>query len=103
LIPDYDILIAISNEQKQLIHSNIRMLNSKHVKGHQDNNTLFHQLSRPAQLIVAADELATTGLRQVQLLRQPPATTPNPHCPIYLQDQGILSTSKELHTLRWKW
>lgn len=103
LMADYDIMIAISNEQDRLHEQHISLTNSKHVKGHQDSTKQYHQLTRPEQLNTRADELATTALKEVSKEKTAPGTIPNPHCPIYLKDQGQLITSKEQHTLRWKW
>ena len=81
----------------------IHLTNTQHVKGHQDSTTPFHKLSRPAQLDIPADALATQALHCNQLSRSPPTTTQNPHCMIYLKDHHQLITSKEKHTLQWKW
>ena len=102
LIPDYDILNAIIQEQGTL-NTQIRLANTQHVKGHQDATTPHHKLSRHAQLNIQADTLATTSLQHIRMQGVTYSTTANPHCPIYLQDQQMLITSKEQHMLRWKW
>ena len=102
LCADYDILIAIYKEE-QLLRTHIPTLtSSKHVLGHQDNNKPYHSLSRPAQLNISADKLATEAL-QVLILNPPLATLQNPHCPIYLRNENGITSSHEKHLLQWKW
>lgn len=102
LIPDYDILSAIIQEQRTLT-GHLILTNTQHVKGHQDNTKPYHKLSRPAQLNIRADTLATASLQHIRAQGVPQATTASPHCLIYLQDHQMLITSKEQHLLRWKW
>jgi hypothetical protein len=102
IIPDYDILIAISNEQRTL-SSLCRLPNTQHVRGHQDQSKSHHQLTRPEQLNVRADQLATKALQEISTSKKEFPSQANPHCPIYLLNQGYIISSKEQSTLRWKW
>jgi hypothetical protein len=59
-----------------------------HVKGHQDDKKKYSQLSRPSQLNVLADELATEALRDQQW-DTTPLFYPMPHCKVYLKHNGV--------------
>jgi hypothetical protein len=61
LLTDSDVEIQILWSVKELETSGIKV-KFAHVKGHQDNNTEFTNLSRPAQLNVLADRLASKRL-----------------------------------------
>ena len=102
LIPDFDILIAISKEQT-LLNLQYHLTNSQHVKGHQGQSKKQHELTRPEQLNILADQLATEALQDVSHLKHAPSSQPNPHCPIFLLNRGQIISSKEQSTLRWKW
>ena len=102
LFADYDILIAIHREEHQLLNTVPTLQSSQHVKGHQDDITAYRDLTRPAQLNIRADELATLALQTIRV-RPALSTTPNPHCSIYLKTQGHITTSREKTTLQWKW
>jgi hypothetical protein len=108
LKPDYDLLIAIQHEQQYLITNGIHIGSSIHVKGHQDDTTPYHDLSRPAQLNIRADELATNALNTAKLTTivhqlNPITSIINPHCYAYLMEHGRPIMSNEQIKLRWKW
>ena len=70
-----------------------------HIKGHQDDKIPYHKLSRPSQLNVQADELATEALRDQQW-DHTPIFFPMPNCKVYLKSQGIYQCNHELVTCR---
>ena len=70
-----------------------------HIKGHQDDKTPYHKLTRPSQLNVQADELATEALRDQQW-DTTPVFHPMPHCKVYLKSKGIYQCNHELLTCR---
>jgi hypothetical protein len=100
---DFDILIAIQNEQSQLISNNFKLNDSEHVQGHQDKHKELHNLTHQELLNLRADFLAKL---QLSLIMEQPTTHPsnfNPHCKAYLLNQGNIISSKEHDLLRWKW
>jgi hypothetical protein len=60
---DMDIGLQIL-AQLQVAELNSMLISIFHIKGHQDKNTKVEKLSRPAQLNVKADELATEASKQ---------------------------------------
>jgi hypothetical protein len=81
LNPDHDALVTIAESSAKL-PENFR---TKHVHGHQDNALEYEELSRPAQLNVDADELATTALQSALAEgATAPQMIPLPSCQAYL-------------------
>ena len=93
--PDYDIEIAIINTMKQLADKKI-IINTMHVKGHQDKFTQYHQLPREAQLNVDADAEATAALNNHSKTERYNAP-PDAKTTLYIDGQPI--TSKEATTI----
>jgi hypothetical protein len=59
-------------------------LASLHVRAHQDGNCEFNLLSRPAQLNVLADELASEVLENLRAADKPTEMYPFIACRVYL-------------------
>ena len=72
------------------------------MQGHQDKHTPFESLSRPAQLNVIADALATRA-RHTSHSDDQLSTVAFPSCPAYLLNEGQIQSSQEMQPLRWKW
>jgi hypothetical protein len=89
-----DVVIQIMEEIKNLESKNM-MIHVRHVKGHQDDNKKFEDLSREAQLNVVADQLATGTEDQPT-----PAYTSFPANKANLQIQGQAITADMTHQLR---
>ena len=60
--PDFDVIMQIINEVKTLREQKIN-ISIEHVRGHQDKNTDYANLSRPSQLNVNANHHATNYLQ----------------------------------------
>jgi len=99
LNPDHNVLVTIA-ELSAKLPENFR---TKHVHVHQDNALEYQELSRPAQLNVDADGLATIAL-QSALAEGATAlqTIPLPSCQAYLLNREgcIISSGEVKHHLR---
>ena len=100
---DYDVLWETTEKQRLLRKCAPRLHQGKHIKGHQDRTKQRHELSRPAQLNVRADEIATQTLRQMLNRNETPDMIALPNCSAYLLNDGKIQPSQEIKTLRWKW
>lgn len=101
---DHDIIHETQLLQKQLRHIFPNLLDTEHVKGHQDDKKLLSDLSREALMNYWADHHATEANRQLIQDGPPPPMIPFPHCPVYLADDTLaLYTSLERETLLWRW
>jgi hypothetical protein len=90
LKPDHDVIMTLSEIRKKLPFTLI----TRHVKGQQDEEREYDDLTRPEQLNVQAalDELREGG--------QPTEFYPLPACRGYLGDSTGYITTKEKRTLR---
>ena len=101
--PDYDMLLEILKAQLALAKILPQLSETQHIKGHQDRAIPFAELTRPAQLNVLADDLATN--HPTDLLAQE-TQQPMPllsSCQAYLLKNNELITSKEFFTARWSY
>jgi hypothetical protein len=100
---DYDILAQIADQQTRLRRIAPRLAQSRHVKGHQDKLQPIHELTRQAQLNIRADQLATQALNEIIWEKSNPQMIALPSCSIYLLNAGMIQSSQEKKSLRWKW
>lgn len=103
LASDYDIVKQIATVQDFARTISKEIGYGSHVKAHKDRTTPYHKLSRPEQLNLEADKLATIALIDAMNLKEDPPTIPFPACKAYLISGTTRVTSKELNLLRWKW
>jgi hypothetical protein len=96
LKPDHDVVMTLSEIRDKLPFSLI----ARHVKGPQDDEREYADLTRPEQLNVKADYLATAALDELREAGQPTEFYPLPACRGYLCDSTGYITSKEKRTLR---
>jgi hypothetical protein len=75
-------------------------LASLHVRGHQDKHCEFELLTRPQQLDVLADQLATEVLEDIRAADKPTKLYPLPACRACLRDGTGHITSNEKRTLK---
>ena len=100
LSPDWDVLSQIHSQLSRLRPLLSQDLFIKHVKGHQDSDKTFADLSLPAQLNCVADELAGTAMSRALQFSVPPLL-PLPSCPVYLTKQYAACCSRERHACLW--
>ena len=94
LYRDIDVLLQLILTHQSLPWTTIAI---HHVKAHQDDTQSFETLSRPAQLNVMADSIATQVLDQ----QKPPPTYPLPAARIHLIHEDTIITSRPIKTLRY--
>lgn len=78
----------------------IRIHNTKHVKGHQDQKKSNEELTLPERLNIQADALATTALKEI--LNKKQKTIAFPNCGAYLIKGDNIQSSKEFLTCVWR-
>ena len=78
---NYDCIRQIELANHKLLRRGIK-ISTKHIKGHQDKDKKFHQLSCLSQLNVLADELATLQREELELYVAAPDPT-GPRLPSY--------------------
>ena len=93
--PDHDVIMTLSALRTKLTFQ----LASLHVRGHQDKHCEFELLTRPQQLNVLADHLATEVLEDLRAADKPTKLYPLPVCRAYLRDGTGHITSNEKRTL----
>jgi hypothetical protein len=94
--PDYDLEAAIK-ETIDTVREKKIFIKEKHVRGHQDLHSEYHNLRHEEQLNVEADKEATTALYEHshdKIYNQMPTTI------AMLYHKGLPVTSKEAETLR---
>jgi hypothetical protein len=97
LKPDHDVIMTLSEGKTELP----LILISRHVKGHQDDERHFDDLTRPEQLNVLADRCATAALDKLRVLGKTTVFYTLPACQGCLRDRnGRYITSREICTLR---
>jgi hypothetical protein len=89
--PDHDAIMTLSALRTKLTFQ----LASLHVRGHQDKHCEFELLTRPQQLNVLADQLATEVLEDLRAADKPTKLYPLPACRAYLRDGTGHITSNE--------
>ena len=97
LTSDVDVFLQLLELHRTLPWQQIQ---TYHVKAHQDDHTKFTELSRPAQLNVLADAIATSGLNKLENTKTPP-TYPLPAGRVHLFHEDALITRRQVHTLRF--
>jgi hypothetical protein len=93
--PDHDVIMTLSALRTKMSFQ----LASVHVRGHQDKHCEFELLTRPQQLNVLADHLATEVLDELRAADKPTELYPLPACRVYLRDGTGHITSNEKRTL----
>lgn len=91
LKPDFDVIMQSLLDVKLLQQQKIK-ISIKHVKGHQDKDTEYVNLSRPAQLNVDADHHATNYLNQGPNF--PYSELPSNPISLYINDMIITRSHK---------
>jgi hypothetical protein len=100
---DYDVLNEIIISQHTIQRGGVELCDTRHVKGHQDDNNNT-ELSWEAQLNIAADDIASTTLAKMRRRGEKPTNDPMPNCEAYLTDHtGELFTSTEVCIMKWRW
>ena len=100
---DYDVLWETVEKQASLRKRAPRLYQGEHIKGRQDRIKPYHDLSRPAQLNIRADEIATITLQQMRRGHRTPTMIAFPTCQAYLLNAGEIQPCQEIKTFRWKW
>ncbi len=99
--PNYDVTRQIELAQKDIKFK----FSTQHVSGHQDDTKKWHELTRPEQMNVIADRMATK--QKEELLRKFPAgPEPGPTLPAHttqLYVDGKVVTAKEKGTMLKTW
>ena len=96
MAPDYDIEAEITHAIV-LLEKNKVNVRVRHVKGHQDKEQQYHNLTRESQLNVQADKQATRALRKHKR-KEDYTQLPNTKAMLYIE--GEPTTSKEALLLR---
>jgi hypothetical protein len=84
LKPDYDVQMQIIATIKELDID----IHTKHVKGHQDDDKTYDQLSYEAQLNIQADRLATQAW-QTYFCAHPHVHYPDSRCTLYINNAAV--------------
>ena len=103
MIANYDVLLAVTEQQNYFLNKNIKLKNSKHVMGHQDKSKTSSQLTRPEYLNICADELASNALQNAINNKSLQCQIVLPHCKAYLSIDNQIQSSGETDILRWRY
>jgi hypothetical protein len=93
---DHDVIMTLSALRTKLAFQ----LASLHVRGRQDKHCKFELLTRPQQIYVLADQLATEVLEDLRAADKPTELYPLPACRASLRDGTGHITSNEKRTLK---
>lgn len=101
MLPNFDVLKAIYDQQIILKNKNIKLLDSRHVLGHQDKVKALNKLNRQETLNIIADEMASAALESISISTKHYSYT-LPHCKAYLFMDEKIQSSLELYTFKWR-